>query len=362
MSIGTEALRACGWTSAFSLPSSHPLGPNVLLGRIAAEHRSGYELFTEVGPLRASLAGRLRDAIESGGALKPAVGDWVAYLAAPEGGHALIAEVLPRQTALVRKAAGRVTQEQVVASNVDVVFLCASLGREVSVRWMERFLLFVWESGAQPVIVLTKRDLCDDVAAVLAEIEPATVGVPVHVVSVVDGSGLEALEPYFSEHHTVALIGASGAGKSTLLNHWLGAEMMATGDVDELGKGRHTTSGRALFVRREGGLVMDTPGMRELALWSDDGGVSGAFADVEALAAACRFADCTHLQEPGCAVLEAAASGELEADRLESYHKLQRELAHVQRQQSDVKRSQAKKQIKLALRAYQAEKKRRDRQ
>jgi ribosome biogenesis GTPase len=225
----------------------------------------------------------------------------------------------------------RISEQQVVAANVDTVFLVSALVDDYNLRRLERYLVLAWESGAQPVVVLTKSDLCDDVDVAIAEVESVAVGVPVHAVSNVTGEGVDELRPYFSGNRTVAALGSSGVGKSTLINSLSGHEVMATGSVRRDGRGRHTTTRRELIPVPGGGFFLDTPGMRELQLAEATGGIEEAFDDLFELFARCRFSDCAHDQEPGCAVKQALRDGELDAARWKSYQKLQRELAMLDR-------------------------------
>lgn len=235
-------------------------------------------------------------------------------LAMQDGGaHAVIHGVLPRHSIISRKVAGPTQEEQIVASNVDTLFLVSALNDDFNVRRMERYLIMAWNSGANPVILLTKADLCTDAELKMAEMQQAAPGVPVHVVSALLGDGREELQPYIGSGQTVALTGSSGCGKSTMVNWLSGRNLQLTQDVREGdSRGRHTTTHRELFVLPDGGIIVDTPGMRELQLWEDDGGLDLAFGEISTLAAECRFSDCTHKREEGCAVLEAAASGVLD--------------------------------------------------
>jgi ribosome biogenesis GTPase / thiamine phosphate phosphatase len=301
-------------------------------GRVVRESKGLYRVQTDEGERVAEMAGRLRHEAASRADL-PAVGDFVA-LRPSSGGRALVHSVLPRRSVFVRRAAGLETQEQILAANVDTVFLVSGLDRDFNPRRIERYLVMASESGARPVIVLNKADLCDDVEGRVREVEAVAPAVPIHPVAGKAGEGLAALEPYLQPAETVAFLGSSGVGKSTLINRLLGAEVMATHAVRESDqRGRHTTSHRQILRLPGGGLVIDTPGMRELQLWAADDAVGAAFEDVEALAATCRFRDCTHEAEPGCAVQRAAADGTLPGERLESYRKLQGELKHLRTQQ-----------------------------
>jgi ribosome biogenesis GTPase len=250
------------------------------------------------------------------------------------GQLASIRAVLPRRTRFSRKAAGEVTDEQVVAANVDFVFLVMGLDADFSVRRLERYLLLSRDSGAHPVVLLTKADLCAELPARMAEVVVATGDVPVLVVNPRSGEGMTRVAPWLAPGRTAAFLGSSGVGKSTLINRLAGIERQRTGDVRETdSKGRHTTTHRELILLAEGGLVIDTPGMRELQLWDAGDAVSEAFDDIEALAGACHFTDCRHAGEPRCAVADAVADGRLASSRLESYRTLQAELVHLGRQQ-----------------------------
>ena len=319
-------LEPLGWGPFFADAFRPYDDQDVLPARVAVQHRGAYVLLAETGELRAEAAGRLaRD-----GASVPAVGDWVAVR--PSGpAFGRIEAVLPRRTAFSRKAATgptNRTEEHVLAANVDVVFLVSSFGRDLNVRRLERYLATAWESGAEPVIVVTKADLVDDAEAAiaLAEVEAIAFGVPLHAVSNVSGEGLDGLAGYLRPGCTVALLGSSGAGKSTLVNRLAGRERQATQALRDDGRGRHTTTHRELVPLPSGALVLDTPGLRELQLWDAGDGVERTFEDVTALAADCRFADCSHRTEPGCAVQAALDAGTLDAERWASYEKLRREL------------------------------------
>lgn len=317
-------LVALGWTdeleAAFTSYSERGFEP----ARVVAEHRGGYYVRGERGDRLAHARGRLRDDEIVGG--MPAVGDWVAICDAP-GDRAAIEALLPRRTKVSRKTPWLKAEEHILASNIDTVFLVAGLDQDFNPRRLERYLIAAWDSGADPVVVLTKLDVCDDLEK-LAEAEDVAVGVPVFAVSNVTGEGIEDVRALLRPARTFVLLGSSGTGKSTLVNRLAGRTVMAIGDLRKDGRGRHTTRHRQLLVLRGGAIVIDTPGLRELQVWEGD--VDSAFADIADLAAQCRFNDCVHETEPDCAVQEALGTGALDPDRWASYLKLQRELRAVQ--------------------------------
>ena len=318
------ALDALGWTAALDEQMETYTAAGLLAGRVAAEHRAGYIVREGAADLLCRARGRLHDAAAVGGLL-PAVGDWVAF--EPLGlGRGVIEAVLSRRTAISRQEAFKGSEEQVLAANVDVVLIVMGLDGDYNLRRLERYLTTAWDSGASPAVVLTKLDLCRD-ATILAEAETAAMGVPVVAVSNLTGEGLDALDALLVARQTFVLLGSSGVGKSTLINRLLGDERLATGGLRADGRGRHTTRHRELFALPEGALLIDTPGLRELQLWQGD--VDEAFADVVDLAATCRFSDCGHETEPGCAITAAIAGGTLDPERLKAYRKLQRELASI---------------------------------
>ena len=295
-----------------------------VVARVAAEHRGVYEVWSRTGAGRARLAGRLRVELEEGGF--PGVGDWVVLREAPDAeGVAVIDCVLARRTVFTRGAAGQEARAQVVAANVDVVFVVCGLDADFSVRRIERYVARVWASGAQPLVVLNKADLRADAEACAGEVEGRCPGVPVCLASALRAEGLAAIRAAIGAGTTAAFVGSSGAGKSTLVNALLGEERMSTGEVRRRdGRGRHTTTHRQLVLLPGGGLLLDTPGMRELQLVDDDG-LDAVFAEIAALAAQCRFRDCRHDGEPGCAVRRAVRTGDLPAERLEHFLELERE-------------------------------------
>jgi ribosome biogenesis GTPase len=330
------------FATAFEEHEAEGLAP----ARVAVQHRGAYVLYAEAGELPAEPSGRLRH-----DGVLPVSGDWVAYSANPGGAPATIHAVLPRRTAVSRKVAWAAVEEQVLAANIDVVFLVAALNGDLNLRRLERYLATAWESGAEPVIILSKSDLCEQVPERIAEVEAIALGVPVHAISCVTGDGIAELRPYFAGNRTGALLGSSGVGKSTLINRLVGDDAIATQELRSDGRGRHTTTTRELVLLPGGGLVLDTPGMRELQLWDVGEGLGTAFGDVEALAEQCRFGDCSHEREPGCAIQRALADGTLDPARWESYLKLQRELRALELKQDKRAKSDERKRWRRHSRA-----------
>ncbi len=325
------ALQDLGWTDSHTTDFEQYAADGLVPARVAAQHRGQYDLYSELGELRAVTAGRLSHEATGIGDL-PAVGDWVAIVPRPEEGTAVINAVLPRRTKFSRKVASQASQEQVLAANVDTVFLLMSLNEDFNLRRLERYITMAWESGAQPVIVLTKTDLYPDWPSRVLEVEAIAFGLPVHAISSVTGEGLDLVRSHLEPGQTIVLLGSSGVGKSTLVNTLAGEELLATQEIRENdGEGRHTTAHRQLVLLPGGGMVLDTPGLRELQLWESSDGLSETFGDVEEIELRCRFSDCGHGTEPGCAIRAALADGTLEPGRWESYLKLQRELAQLER-------------------------------
>jgi ribosome biogenesis GTPase / thiamine phosphate phosphatase len=348
------SLSDLGWNAHFEEHFAPHAGDGLIAGRVAVEHRDAYAVYTEDGDCWAELAGRLRHEAITRDEL-PAVGDWVALQPLPEK-RAIVHAVLPRLTKFSRTAASdqqRVSGEQVLAANVDTVFLVSSLNRDLNVRRIERYLVTAWESGAAPAIVLNKADLCepDQRAGLVAEVEAVAFGVPVHVASAVTGEGIDELDSYLTPGRTVVLLGSSGVGKSTLVNRFAGRELLATREIRDDGRGRHTTSHRELVVLEGGGLVLDTPGLRELQLFEGSEAMDDVFEDVAGIAAECRFSDCEHRTEPGCAVKAAIADGSLDAERLESYRKLERELERAERKRDARLAAEYRRRWRTAARA-----------
>lgn len=259
-----------------------------------------------------------------------AAGDWVAVHFLNSNSEAVIEHILPRMTKFSRAAAGIEVKEQIVASNIDTLFLIQSLNKDFNMRRLERYLIAAWESGATPVIVLTKSDLCDDLEVKISQVEVTAPGVEIYAVSNLTGEGIEGLGKYISNGKTIALLGSSGVGKSTLVNTLTGSQVLKTQEIrEDDSKGRHTTTHRELVKLPEGGLILDTPGMRTLALWEAEEGMEKMFGDIEALIKDCRFSDCKHQHEPGCAIREALRKGAIDDQKWQSWLKLQREIRHL---------------------------------
>jgi ribosome biogenesis GTPase / thiamine phosphate phosphatase len=340
-----------GWNSYFEAFWWGGEWKNAVPGRVIAQQRKYWRVAGDFGECWAEASGKLRLAADEG-ADWPAVGDWVVVEVHASDPTAMIQEVLPRRSRFVRKMAGKKMEEQVIAANVDTALLVSALDGDFSPRRVERYLAQCWESGAKPVIVLNKADACEEVREKAEEMERVAVGTVVCVVSARTGQGFGELEEFLKPGHTLVLLGSSGVGKSTIANRLLGEAVQEVQPVRQSdSKGRHTTTARELLVLPGGALLMDTPGLREMQLWDAEDGVAQTFADIDLLAARCRFVDCRHEGEPGCAVLAAVSSGELDAARLENRRKLLREQEFLRRKVDPEARQEQKEQWKKIHRA-----------
>ncbi|MEP6917205.1 MAG: ribosome small subunit-dependent GTPase A [Acidobacteriota bacterium] len=354
-------LTELGWNAGFAAAFAPYAAEGLVPGRVALEHTHIYRVMTEADDVLARVSGRLRHAAFVRSDF-PAVGDWVAVAPAAQSGDARILAVLPRRSRFSRRAAGDPTEEQVVATNIDTVFLVAGLDGDFNPRRIERYLFVAAESGAAPVIVLNKADVAADPDAMTAAVRATAGSVPVHTVSCRVPDSIDALRPYLGRGQTGALLGSSGVGKSTIANRLIGHDLLRTQDVRASdSRGRHTSTARQLLLLPGSGVLIDTPGMRELQLWDIGDGGAAAFGEIEALASACRFRDCRHRQEPGCAVRGAVASGTLAGWRLEGYHKLRDEQAQQSRQLDQRAAIDDKRRAKAGAKALQKRLREKDR-
>lgn len=327
-----------GWNPHVKQAFSEYNKQNGIPARIVSEDKGSYLLMSELGESRGKVSGLYWHASNNRSDF-PAVGDWVVMEAHSVDSTAVIHSLLPRTNEICRKVVGENTEKQVLAANIDSVFIVSGLDNNFNLRRLERYISLVWDSDAKPVIILNKADLLqenDEIYTIQNDIESIAFDVPVHFISVVTGQGLEELGTYFQDNQTVAFLGSSGVGKSTLTNHFLGK---ATQKINETrasdSKGRHTTTRRQLFMLPSGGMLIDTPGMRELQLWADDKEINHGFSDIDSLAEHCRFNNCTHNHEPGCAVQSAVSNDELDPERLSNFNKIQRELNYLAKRQEE---------------------------
>ena len=324
-------LKELGWNSFFE---SHFIKYNqqnitYMPARIISVQRHLYSVLSEYGELKGEITGKLRYEVQSIEKY-PAVGDWVGITKKEQEDKAIIYFVLPRKTSLSRKTPGIKTEEQVICANIDTSFLVTAFDRDFNLRRIERYLSLIWDSGANPVIILNKADLCNDIETFIREVETISPGIPILCMSALKKSGIEQIYNYLKGGKTVVFLGSSGTGKSTIINCLLEAPKQATNTLRDNGKGRHTTSYRELFmVPDRRGMVIDNPGMREIQLWTNENIIEKTFIDIEDLSQRCRFNDCSHTKEPGCAVKEALEEGSLKPKRLESYFKQKGELKRL---------------------------------
>ena len=342
-----------GWNGYFEAVWKEAEQEDVVAARVITQSRGIWRVAGDFGECPAEAAGKLRLAAGQG-ADWPAVGDWVAVELRVQGSAAQIQEVLPRRSRFTRKVAGKKLAEQVIAANVDTALLVSALDGDFNPRRAERYLVQCWESGVKPAIVLNKADATENVLERACEMEKAAMGVPLCVVSAKTGQGFSELETYLAPGQTLVLLGSSGVGKSTIVNRLMGGTIQEVQEVRASdNRGRHTTTAREIFVLPGGALLMDTPGLRELQLWGVDEGISQAFADIDALAVRCRFTNCSHGTEPGCAVQAAIDASALNPERLENWRKLQRELEFLQRKIDPEARQTEKQRIKKLMRGVQ---------
>lgn len=335
-------LRKYGWNEHWQglMDNIKDQQKQLVPARVTAQFSKQYRIVTETGERTAMVTGKYEFEATSRADF-PAVGDWLLVELLQGEPRAVIHCLLPRATAMTRREAGSIPDEQVIAANTDTIFIVNALNQDFNVRKIERYLISVWESGAQPVVLLTKADLCEDPEDYVAQVMSSAPGVPVHAVSSVQDQGKEAIAPYLVPGHTVAITGSSGAGKSTLLNWLSGQEVQRVQDIrEEDARGRHTTTHRELFLLPEGAIMVDTPGMRELQLWDSSGGWEETFSEVEELARQCRFNDCRHESETGCAVQHALQEGALDRGRFNNYKKTEKELAYLARKERSATRKQ----------------------
>jgi len=345
-------LELLGWDGAFAGQFAPWADSGHRPGRVLAAHRGGDLVATGDGELLTQATGRLRHLAGPSVAGLPAVGDWVAL----QGGR--IHAVLPRRTAVTRRVPGSNAGEQVLAANIDLVVIVVAPGRDANPRRVERLLALAWESGAEPVVVLGRADLCPDwgtdVATELAGLATVAPGVRVLALSCYTGQGVDEIAAMLTPGRTAVLLGSSGVGKSTLVNRLAGRDLLATGEIRDDGKGRHTTTTRQLVLLAGGGMVIDTPGLRELGLWTGAAGTAAAFDDLSELAAGCRFGDCRHHTEPGCAVRQALEDGRLAADRFAAWEKLQQELAWAEERADPLAAASRRRQTRALNRSVRA--------
>jgi ribosome biogenesis GTPase len=327
-------LKQLGFNAFFQKHFEQCQQTNISVGRISAEYKESYRIFSEYGELLAIISGKFRNNCNNREDF-PAVGDWVLFQRIENENKAIIQVILQRKSKFSRKVAGNETQEQVIASNVDFAFIVCALNYDFNPRRIERYLSLVWQSGATPVIILSKADLCQDVEEKIAEVEKIAFAVDIHVINNISKEGIIALNKYFYNNQTVVLLGSSGVGKSTMINNLAKADIMKVNELrNNIDKGRHTTTHKQMIILPDGGMIIDTPGIRELQLWDAQEGISHTFNDIEELSQYCKFNNCLHNNEPGCAVQKAIKEGLLESKRLENYLKVIKEQEYLTSRQT----------------------------
>lgn len=315
-------------------------------GRIIAEHRQLYVIHNGKENFLGEVSGKFLFTAERP-ADYPKVGDWVRFFRPDPESRAIIQELVPRKSVISRKVSGDRTAEQILAVNVDAVFIVMALDHDYSLRRLERYLTLTWDGGARPVVVLNKSDICEDVEARRLEVEAVAFGAPVCVISAISDSGMDCLSKEIRKEETVCFLGSSGVGKSTIINRLLGEDRQAVQEVRSAdAKGRHTTTRRELFALSSGAFLIDTPGLREVGLWSADQGMATGFPEIDDLRAGCFFADCSHTAETGCAVIEALEDGRLSRERYDSFQRLQREHFWLKEKQETAGRMNRKRRFK----------------
>jgi len=338
-----------GWNDFFEKQLGNYTG-EIHAGRVAIENKSNYLLYTQSGEYTGELSGKFYYDAESRGGL-PAVGDWVIFKPVHNERKAVIEHVLKRKNKFSRKVVLDKTSEQVIAANIDFLFIVTSFNLEFNIKRIERYLTLAFDNELKPVIILSKEDLCDNTDEIISEVRSIAEGVDIHPISSIENKGLEELKKYLEGNRTAAVVGSSGVGKSTLINVLTGTDNIPVNEIgDYKDKGKHTTTKRELILMPEGGIIIDTPGMREIQIWEGSDGLSDSFKDVEEYFTQCKFSDCKHDTEPGCAVKKAINSGELDADRFDNYLKLQKEIKWFEiRKDKKAKSDESKKWKKVSV-------------